>query len=203
MDIFEFDNVKIEKAKAILWYNRLRNIARLFRLIEFCLALIFLSSISTRLPIAVRISGEYFLILLSFVVSPLFIFLLCNAIDMALLANSGQFSNGEPHLFEDFVIHSETNVNFTLDSSPVPETETIVYEDKNIICGVKKMFNRKVLWRRQSENVKIVSSEKQIVKLRRSETEKCEKHLRCGDEISPEAVEIVEELSNEKFNGMI
>ncbi|KAM7520166.1 hypothetical protein LguiB_019128 [Lonicera macranthoides] len=219
MDTFEFDNVKVEKAKAIQRYNRLRNIAKLFRLIEFCLALIFLSWISAHLPLAVRISGEYFRILLSLVVSPLFIFLLCNAIVIALLANSGQFSYGEPHLFEDFVIHSETNVNFTLESSPVPETETIVYEDKNIICGVKKsntipsedkievtddtVFNRKVLRRSQSENVKIVSSEKQRVKLRRSETEKCEKYFRCGDEISPEAVEMVEELSNEEFNGMI
>ncbi|KAM7522918.1 hypothetical protein LguiA_012820 [Lonicera macranthoides] len=157
MDTFEFDNVKVEKAKAILRYNRLRNIAKLFHLIDFCLSLIFLSWISAHLPLAVKISGKYFPILLSFVLSPLFIFLLCNAIIIALLANSGQFSNGEPDLFEDFVIHSETNVNFTLDSSSVPETETIVYEDKKIVCGVEKsntiptevtddtVLNRKVL----------------------------------------------------------
>ncbi|KAM7506759.1 hypothetical protein LguiA_017212 [Lonicera macranthoides] len=119
-------------------YNHLYNIAKLFRLIDFCLALIFLSWISAHLLLVVKISDKYFRILLSFIVSPLFIFLLCNAIVIALLANSGQFSNGEPDLFEDFVIHNETNINFTLDSSLVPETETIVYEDKKFIRGVEK-----------------------------------------------------------------
>ncbi|KAM7497538.1 hypothetical protein LguiA_021952 [Lonicera macranthoides] len=138
MDTFEFNNVKVEKAKAILRYNRLYNIVKLFHLIDFCLTLIFLLWISAQLPLAVKISGKYFRILLSFFVSPLFIFLLCNAIVIAFLANSGRFSNGEPDMFKDFVIHSETNVNFTLDSSSVSETETSVYEDRKIICGVEK-----------------------------------------------------------------
>lgn len=118
---------------------------------------------------------------------------------------SGQF-NVEPDLYADFMNRSETNVNSRLETSPVPEPERIVYQDKSNLSGLENTetidaaFSEKVLRRSQSEKMKVVCSEKKGRKLRRSETERCQKLVRSGDKISPE---VVDELSNEEFQRTI
>ncbi|XP_043705115.1 uncharacterized protein LOC122654924 [Telopea speciosissima] len=92
MDCFDFDNVKAEKAKAMQRSLRLQKMANLFLYVEVCIALLLLSWFSTRLPFAVRISGEYFRELCLVLVSPCFVFLAGNAIILTLFAKSGKFS---------------------------------------------------------------------------------------------------------------
>lgn len=134
MDIFDIHNVKMEKANAMQRYWRFRKIAKLFRLVELFLAVFLLSWISTRLPFVVRISGEYFRLLLSIIVSPLFIFMVGNVIVLTLVVKSGHLNgthsavdNAGTDLYEDIVNNASEDV------PPVLKQEEIVYQDKRII----------------------------------------------------------------------
>ncbi|XP_059642460.1 uncharacterized protein LOC132284377 [Cornus florida] len=224
MDGFHFDNLKVEKANAMLRYRRLREIAKLFRFVELCIALVFLSWTSARLPFAVRISGEYFRQLIAIIVSPTFIFVLGNMIVITLIAKSSRFSaktpiseHSETDLYDEFIRNSENRINFRSENfTPVTEPEEIVYQDKQIICeantvitpnsdanGLTKatdtISESKAYRRSQSENLKRENSEKPCGKFRRSETEKCRK-LESSGEIPAETVD---KLSNEEFQRTI
>ncbi|KAL2893264.1 Coronin-1C [Bienertia sinuspersici] len=73
--------------------RQLRSLAKVFRFVELCILLAFLSWLSTHLPFAVRISDEYFRKLISLIFCPISIFLLENAIVVTLLAKSSLFSD--------------------------------------------------------------------------------------------------------------
>lgn len=227
MDTFNFDNVMVEKANAMLRYNRLSNLTKLFRIGEICFLLLFLSWTSTRLPFAVKASGYYLRQLISFIISPLFIFLLSNTIVITLLFKSGLLNDAEPDLCEEFIENTEIGASFI-------DPGEIVYEDKHIIselnnstpvkrdCEVDKqnmcelndstlvksecevalidesVTDLKSYGRSQSMNLKIESSEKVNGKLRRSETEIRSK-IRDSGESPVEKVEVVNKLSNEDF----
>lgn len=114
-----------------------------FRLLELGLALFFLLRVSTRVPFAVRLSCEYSFLLLGFVARPLFVFALCNAIIVALLAKpGGSFARGPAgggggaveELYEEIVKISESRARPVL--PPSREAEEVVYEDKAIISEV-------------------------------------------------------------------
>ncbi|KAI8032272.1 hypothetical protein LOK49_LG01G02974 [Camellia lanceoleosa] len=222
MDAFHFDNVKAEKAKAMLRYNRLRTIAKLFRLLEIFLALLLLSWISARFPFAIKISGEYFRRLIAIVVSPLFIFIISNVIVITLLAKSGQLSgktlainSAETDLYDELIKNIGNEINYGPENCPpVPESKEIVYEEKQIVSeliAVTPKSNEliaetvscaKVLRRSQSEMLKRENSKKNCGKLRRSETEKC-RRVEDSGEVPPETVNLSEELSNEEFNRTV
>ncbi|XP_056169995.1 uncharacterized protein LOC130138822 [Syzygium oleosum] len=113
------------------------------RLLELGLALFFLLRVSTRVPFAVRLSCEYSFLLLGFVARPLFVFALCNAIIVALLAKpGGSFARGPAgggggaveELYEEIVKISESRARPVL--PPAREAEEVVYEDKAIISEV-------------------------------------------------------------------
>ncbi|XP_057497241.1 uncharacterized protein LOC130781930 [Actinidia eriantha] len=216
MDVLDFDDVKAEKASTMPRFNRLRTAARFYRVAEICLALVLLPWISARLLFVVRISGEYFRQLIAVVISPLFIFLLTNAIVVILLAKSGQFSgqtpeinNAETDLYEQFIINTEESVDSELKKyPPAPESEEIVYEDKQVISEVIPIVavvgdsvssDVKNFRRGQSEKLERESWENPCEKLRRSVTEKCRKLADSGAEAAP----VVEELSNEDFNRTV
>lgn len=213
MDAIDFDNVKAEKAKAMRRYNRLRTIAKLFRLIEICLALVLLSYISARLPFAVKISGEYFRRLISIIVSPFFIFLISNAIVITLLAKSRQsptINNAETDLYRKFINYGSENC------PPVPEPEKIVCHDKPIVSEVNTLSPKsnevavvavpvpdvKTFKRSVSEKMKRENLENNCGKLRRSGTEKCRKVVDSG-EVLAETVYLFDKLSNEEFQRTI
>ncbi|CAK9152356.1 unnamed protein product [Ilex paraguariensis] len=231
MYALDFDNVKVEKANAMIRYYRLRNLAKLFRIVEVCLILVFLSWSSTRLPFAVRLSGEYFRLLIGIIVSPFFIFLLSNAIVVVLVVNSGQFSgqtpssetenNAETNLCEEFINSSDNRIVYGSDGcASVPEPEDIVYQDKQIISEsntstipksdssevpamvVDKVSEAKAHRRSQSENFERESSKENCGKLRRSVTEKCRNLSNSGD-TPGETVHLVDKLSNEEFQQAI
>ncbi|CAK7339612.1 unnamed protein product [Dovyalis caffra] len=159
MDFTNFDTVKAEKANAILKYNRLQTLKKLFRLLEFCLALILLLWIFNKLPFAVKISWEFFRRLASIIASPLFVFLLSNGIIATLIAKSGRFSgenhgtdNADTQLYE-LIKNTENNRNWPkpfLSDNPnllssqaatATETETttkeeeVVFQEKHIIIS--------------------------------------------------------------------
>ncbi|XP_021714560.1 uncharacterized protein LOC110682527 [Chenopodium quinoa] len=128
--------------------RQLQSLAKLFRFVEVCILVIFLSWLSAHLPFAVRISGEYFRKLVSLILCPTSIFLLGNAIVVTLLVKSGLFSgdcsssidNAVAELYNEF--RSEDD-----DDIPVLVKEEIVYQDKEIICeeNVKKPLVSKVV----------------------------------------------------------
>ncbi|KAF2290765.1 hypothetical protein GH714_015355 [Hevea brasiliensis] len=150
MDLFNFDKVKTEKTGSILWNNHLPSLTKLFRLIEFCLAMVFLSWIFNRLPFAIRISGEFFMRIAGVIASPIFVFLLCNAIIATLIVKSGRFSgenpstdNAETELYEELLKNNENGCSKSLSENPsTPShppfhaTKEIEYQDKEIISQV-------------------------------------------------------------------
>ncbi|XP_042499161.1 uncharacterized protein LOC122077313 [Macadamia integrifolia] len=223
MDCFDFDNIKAEKSKAMQRYLRLRKMANLFRCVEVCIALLLLFWFSTRLPVAVRISGEYFRDLCLFLVSPRFVFLAGNAIILTLFAKSGQFSalglspntSGTGDLYDEFIKNntdnqSRQNPQVDDNSAPTPAPEELVYEDKEIVHGEEKVNTITNAYRRsQSENLnpklKTDSGEKPHRKLRQSETEKCWVIGRDAEEPSTVALYSngEDDMSNEEFQRTI
>ncbi|XP_022136879.1 uncharacterized protein LOC111008461, partial [Momordica charantia] len=223
MDFFFFD--KAEKPPTAIprsSCNLLQIFAKVFRFLELCLLLVFLSWILSRLPFAVRISGEYFTKLFAFVASPLFGFILCNAIIVALVAKPSQLSGrrvavgdgGETdRLYEDLIVKSG---NGDLPESPSEDGE-IVFQDKEIIAEAINSIDRdvevkstdpeaesgidhpKVIRRTLSEKIKRECSKTQSEKLRRSETEKCRNIL----EQSHDIVYYQDDLSSEEFQRKI
>ncbi|XP_002521544.2 uncharacterized protein LOC8273366 [Ricinus communis] len=150
MDFFDFDNVKAQKAGAILWYSHLRSLTNLFRVIEFGLALLLLSWIFNRLPFLVTV----FLRVAGVIASPIFVFMLCNAIIVTLIVKSGRFSgenpaadNAETELYEELLKNngnhpcpkslssSSSEIPSPSPQSPPPATEEIEYQDKEIIIS--------------------------------------------------------------------
>ncbi|GAB2282766.1 hypothetical protein Dimus_017305 [Dionaea muscipula] len=133
----DFNIVKAEKSKAMkrLHLHRLRRIAKLFRFVELCVLLAFLSWFSTRLPFAVKIFCRW---LAGVVVSPLFVFAVGNGIVVTLMAKSGQFSGKGSNaadreaLFRS--LRSEASSEPVTDPKAETEPEEIVYEDKEMIC---------------------------------------------------------------------
>ncbi|XVF59668.1 hypothetical protein PTKIN_Ptkin07bG0294200 [Pterospermum kingtungense] len=216
MDSFEFDNVKAEKAKAMRRYNRLRSLAKVFRFLELLLALLFLAWTFERLPFAVKISGEFFLKVCGIIASPLFVFIVSNIIIVTLIAKSGIFSavnNADSKLYEQILKTTENR-------SKSESQEEIVFQDKEVITEVNtctrsceevepqsesesdsdsEVDNPRVYRRSKSEKLMKQSEEEKVKKeLRRSETEKCHKIEKIGEELFPE-----DELSNEEFQRTI
>ncbi|KAL8118053.1 uncharacterized protein LOC141689899 [Apium graveolens] len=224
---FDFDNLKTEKQSAMLRYRRLRNLAKLFRILEICLLLIFISWISSRIPFILKISKVYFRQFISIITNPFFIFVLSNVIVLTLLIKSGQFTSSssfteksDTNPYSEFTNNIEINDNLKAENQSAVSEEEVVYQDKEIVgeintvesksCyesiaevklqpGELSIVDQKVLHRSQSENLKPDISEKPGKELRRSESEMCPKNERSGESTA----EIVEELSNEEFQRAI
>ncbi|GLU19857.1 hypothetical protein SLE2022_360810 [Rubroshorea leprosula] len=225
MDYFDFDSVKAEKARAMRRYNLLQSVAKVFRLIELILAVVFLAWTSARVPFAVRISSEFFAKVGGVIASPLFVFLLCNVIIATLFAKSGWFSaenlgasNADTELYQEIVKNSENRQTPFVEDDAAHSTDEIVYQDKEIISEVstmdlerernsdldldsdsdKDVDHRRAYRRSKSEKFVRESEEKGKKELRRSETDKIGKLERRGEELHPQ-----EELSNEEFQQKI
>ncbi|KAI3450978.1 hypothetical protein Pfo_007643 [Paulownia fortunei] len=212
MEAFDFDDnvIQAEKPSPTPRFRGLREIKKLFRIMEIFLVLLSLTWASNRLPFVVRISCAYFRQLINVVVSHLFIFLLSNVIVLILLFKSRHlfpqqdFQNiSETHLdfSQEFIKNSDGRAHLTRESSSQPEE--IVYQDKQTILEVTTV---KVHKRSQSENLRREKSMEKDHKcgscgkqLRRSETER----RRIVEEVAAENVEMVDELSNEEFQRAI
>ncbi|XP_009621742.1 uncharacterized protein [Nicotiana tomentosiformis] len=215
---------------AILKLGSLKCVGKVLRIVELCFVLLLLLWISTRLPFAVKISGEYFRQLVDVILSPCFIFILCNFIVLTLLLKSGGRLSGdysstfrnvdETELYDSFLENTEFSSNFSSEK----EDLEIVYEDKQMIfekssvkneesrgsdeeaetIKINAMESKGPMRRTQSENLDRKSVEEICVKFQRSETEKRLKVENSG-EVSPstETAYGVDELSNEEFQKAI
>ncbi|KFK28318.1 hypothetical protein AALP_AA8G500600 [Arabis alpina] len=211
MDLFDFDNVKAEKAKAM---RRYRRIGRFFRAAEICVALLFACWTFSLLPFAVRISGEFLRRIAAVISTPLFVFLLGNAIVVVLLTKSSDQTTGdsavnaESQVYDAFVRSVENR------SKPSDEdlTEEIVYDDKQVIVTDSNpnlieneniphvdsdsvSYHRKVYRRSKSD---VVSAKMVVVQrsLQRSETDKCR-------EIEVKSKYPQDKLSEEEFQKTV
>lgn len=107
-----FDNLKFEKAKAIARYNRFKKISKLLQFLEVLVALALISWSSTRLPGAVKLSGQFLFELARYVCNPHIVFLISNAIVVVLFVlrresnSSGNDYSGSGDLYDDYVRHS-------------------------------------------------------------------------------------------------
>lgn len=143
MDSFNFPIVQAEKACAMRRYSLFTSIAKTLRILEFCLALVLLSWILSRLPFALRISGHYVREFSVFVASPLFVFIVSNAIIATLVAKSGRFaaqnsdvySNAETELYEEFLKNGADRTRSPPEAdAPLRAAEAeVVYQDKEIV----------------------------------------------------------------------
>lgn len=215
--IFNFNNLKTEKQNAMLWYRRLENITKLFRIIEFCLILVLLLWIPSSLPFFLEICNKYICKFISIIISRLFIFLISNVIVITLLAKSGKLTaSGKPDTdtFEEVAKKIESIVNLEPENCAKESEKELVYQDKRIMDEINTvtcdsfvqgalvpelLLDQKVLRRSQSENFKVDALKKACGKLRRSETEISRKTERSNQTLA----ECVEELSNEEFQRTI
>ncbi|KAB5556845.1 hypothetical protein DKX38_007754 [Salix brachista] len=167
MDFSIFLSVNAEKANALLKYNLVQTLTKLFRLLEFCLAMILLSWIFNQLPFAVKISGEYFRRLAGIIASPIFVFLLSNGIIATLIAKSGRFpgvnygaDNADTQLHEELIKNTDNNRNCpkpflsqnrnvllphaatatATASETIKKVEEVVFQEKHIIISEENTF---------------------------------------------------------------
>lgn len=225
MDALNIDNGKVEKSNVMSRFVHLKNVTKLFRIIEFRFLLIFLTWVSAHVPFFVKISAEYARQLMTIVFSPLFIFILSNIIVVTLLFQSSCFfpryyqeqNEIDIYLYEEFILNNDYYMNFTYETPfPVQEPdENIVYLDKQTILEEKKygenmkfveaLEGLKVHRRSQSESTiegKTLGVDNCKKQFRRLETEKCWKVIN-SDETLAETVYMVDEMNNEEFQRAI
>ena len=227
MDELHFGNVKAEKAIAMRRYNLFAAVSKTLRILELCVALIFLSWILTRLPFAFRVSAEYLRKLSAFAATPLFVFALSNAIIAALLAqrsaaaaanaDSSDAAAAADELYEEFLKNrsavAERAKPLQSEAAAPPHTAATEaeYEDKKVVSETSAAVDRTVrdsdrglqeYRRSQSEKWKGEEGGKTMLRrkqLRRSETEKVREDRREDDDLLyPQ-----DKLSSEEFQRTI
>lgn len=99
MDSYEFDAIKIEKAKAMQRYRTFNKIATIVRSLEIFVVVVLISwsvfRSSAYLPAAINFSAAFLRRVCNLLFCPHFVFLLGNAIIIALFANSRDKTSSE------------------------------------------------------------------------------------------------------------
>lgn len=213
--------------KSIMKFDHFKSFTMLLRLIELCFGLVWLSWSSTRLPLLIQISCDYFRLAFSFIISPLFIFLLSNFIVLTLLLKSGRLSGQSPitcdaeetKIYNSLIQNSD---DFSMkvasgNSDSVAEPAEIVFQDKQTISETSALvasdlegsgttdFEPRAPPRRtrSSEELQVEKpGEESCGKLQRTVTEKCRKVTDPSDDPTETALD-VENLSNEEFQRAI
>lgn len=191
MDAFhEMDSVKAEKAKAMRRYRRFRQIAGVFRCVEFFVAFLLLAWLSLRLPLVLKLSGEFLRQLAAVVASPLFVFLVGNAIVITLFAKSGRFSGAGAgdQLYDEFVKSSEGRGAARAEAPPEVVEDKAACEEGRAAGGARKEFRR-------SKSDAAPPAPERMQRLRRSETDA------AGRGRLPSYLDA--EMSDEEFNRTI
>nr|GLL19200.1 uncharacterized protein LOC109168363 [Ipomoea trifida] len=222
-DAMNFNNSE----KSIMKFDHFKSFTMLFRLIELCFGLVCLSWSSTRLPILIQISCDYLRLAFSFVISPLFIFLLGNFIVLTLLLKSGRLSGQSPitchaeetKIYNSLIQNSHNDYSMKVasgNSDTVTEPAGIVYQDKQTISETTALiapnlegsqttgFEPRVPLKRTRSNELNVekSGEESCGKLQRTVTEKCRKVTDLSNAPTETSLD-VENLSNEEFQRAI
>ncbi|XP_068323775.1 uncharacterized protein [Pyrus communis] len=227
MESWDFDIVKAEKASAMRRYNRLRTAAKLLRSAEIGAGVLFLSWTFARLPFALTLSLNYFLLLSGVVSSPLFVFLLCHAIIASLVLKSRHFSSADSNnnaveaelygeLVESSAVGTDSSTKSRLEDDVVGSrgAEEVVYQDKQTVSEVNSADPKQETESNSDSDSEITKKirrtksekfgrERKPEKLRRSETDIGRKIARPGEERAGEDTEEEDDLSNEEFQRSI
>lgn len=169
------DTVTIEKANAMARYQRFRNLEKLLRFFLIVLLLAFLSWSSTRVPEAVqtlKISGKYVVDFSTYVLNPHIIFLIGNAIVLALYVLS-RHMDVEKTSTTSVLYENYENTENKSSVNAIEEVEApveIVAAEKQIVC--KEVSN---LMTEKESQVAEKAPVTQIKKLNRTVSEKLEK----------------------------
>ncbi|KAL8098493.1 uncharacterized protein LOC141685396 [Apium graveolens] len=162
------DTLKIEKANAIARYQRFRNLAKLLQFLQLVLLLAFLSWSSTRIPDAVKtfkISGKYVAKFSTYVSNPHVIFLIGNAIVLALYVLSRHIheenSSTTSVSYDDYE-NTKTKLSIAI-TAEVEAPVEMIEEDKQIEApAVETIEEDKQIVCKESSNV-IDEKESQVV----------------------------------------
>lgn len=159
MESLRFQNIKLEKAKAILKYNKRQRVTMLFRFMEFCIFFVVISKFSIQLPLSFKLSTDYFKGLGAILISPPFVFVLGNAIVIILLLQSGHSSAKDGSTSNVKIdLYDEDKQNYTMNKETCCEQskkESILVEEEAYCEQIKKQ-------RKQSINLAERGVEKRI-----------------------------------------
>lgn len=210
--------MKTEEVEAMGLSDHLRTLLKFLRFTEVFAAMAFLVWTFSRLPLILRVSSDYISQISGYFTSPVFGFMLCNTIIIALIAKPHRFSGGkftgenvETELVNELVKDgaltslslpgSEPNGRLCSDL----ELEEIAYEDKEVISEVSSTtaaaFTEEIEdFSSGSEKLKLAWSEFGGGEFGRAEVEA---EAIWGEGVLPESVRNGEELSNKEFERRI
>ncbi|XP_009785221.1 uncharacterized protein [Nicotiana sylvestris] len=186
-----FDNVKFEKAKAIARYNRFQNMMKMLQIFEVVVAVVLISWSWTRVPVAVKLSGEVLVQVSAFLFKPHVVFLIGNGIIVAIVVlcrqtDAGSNDSVTDDILSEEILHNEVQQPIvtatcggdvpilSCDSSPVTaEPSVATTEDKQVVSSELKVPEI------QSNDVAtaIDTATKQIQKFKRSQSEKLKREI--------------------------
>uniref|UniRef100_A0A5B6ZSH2 DUF4408 domain-containing protein n=1 Tax=Davidia involucrata TaxID=16924 RepID=A0A5B6ZSH2_DAVIN len=209
MDSFNISKVKIEKANAILRYHRLQKITNLFRLIELCIVLIVISRFSSQLPVAFKLSGEYFRGLSVALISPRFVFVVGNLIVIILFMKSGKFSTQEEignksniDLCDEYAVSSEKNRNIHREESEHQRKQDKDEDEEDTIMVNMYSSREKKIDRSHSEELKREHCEKARRELKRSVSESSRKSVNDSEKVAARSY-MEDDMSSEEFRRTV
>lgn len=189
MDNEVFDSVKFEKAKAISRYNRFQNMMKMLQIFEVIVAVVLISWSWTRIPAAVKFSGEILVQVVDYLFKPHVVFLIGNAIIVAIVVLCRQTDAGSNNYVTDDIHGNEIPYSedhrstittsycssdvTDLSSASLPETAVSTMEDKKIISSECKVPEMKC----NDMDTAINAATKQIQKFKRTQSEKLKRQI--------------------------
>lgn len=215
MDNEVFDSVKFEKSKAIARSNRFQDMMKMLQIFEVIVAVVLISWSWTRIPAAVKISGEFLVQVTSYLFKPHVVFLIGNAIIVAIVVLCRQTDAGSNNsvTYDDIeseeIHHTEIQQSFVGDVPETAEPSVATTEDKQIVSSECKVPEIQC----NEAATAIDTAIKQIQKFKRTQSEKLKKQITSSprrelrrsetDTRTIVPVEAVDTLSNEEFRNTI
>ncbi|KAK6159492.1 hypothetical protein DH2020_006806 [Rehmannia glutinosa] len=200
MDSFKFHDIRVEKANAISRHRRIRRITTLFRFLEVLIFLIILSRFSNQFSFfSLNLSSEYFRGISVTLISPRFVFLVGNAIVIALFLKSGQFPAKKCEktvdFFDEYMEKCRSNQQTCSKLEEKNESDAYKYRVR---------YDEKRMSRSHSENLEKAAHGKERRRdLRRSMSEKCRKSGRKAAAAGGGSAYAEDEMSSEEFRRTV
>lgn len=225
--LMDYHSIQGEKAKAMMRYRRLRNVAKMWRLLEVVVALLALSWSSTRLPVAVKLAGQCFVQLSDYIFNPHINFVIGNAIIVLLVLlyrrnNDGNNSGPGGGHGDEIVQNAEAQQRICTEN---PEPAEVHNSSGDVREVVVVSLNAVTETQCDAAGTAIQQAARQIRRFERTQSEKLKRDLRAKPhpalrrsetEIKPRAVtecghdvrayssfDTVDRLSSEEFRRMI
>ncbi|PSR99656.1 Protein translocase subunit SecA like [Actinidia chinensis var. chinensis] len=213
----DYHSIQSEKAKAMMRFRRLRNIAKMWRLLELLVAIAVLSWSSTRRPLALKLAGQFVLQLYEYIFHPFFNFVIGNAIIIVVVLISRKNNAGDNEISDPYVENGDALNHAVSDeltqipeASPVEEKEC---ENKQIVISENAVTESQC----DAVSTAIEEATKQIQRFQRTQSEKLKSDLRVkprrelrrsetvaiSDNRAISSLDTVDTLSSEEFRRKI